>query len=71
MDLLGFQGFQLLPTLMHFGTILILRLLFCQLTFMFVVFGLSLQDSKNAKKSFPLTANHSCWDWVRRRETRT
>lgn len=33
-----------------------------------VVFALSLQDSKDAEQYFPLTANHSCWDWVRRRD---
>lgn len=41
---------------------------FCQFTFMFVMFALSLQNSKNAEQCFSLTANHSCWDWVRRRE---
>lgn len=41
---------------------------FCQLTFMSVMFACFLQNSKNAKQCFSLTANHSCWDWVRRRE---
>lgn len=31
------------------------------------MFAVSLQNSNNAKQCFPLTANHSCWDWVRRR----
>lgn len=30
------------------------------------VWFLSLQDNKNAEQYFSLTANHSCWDWVRR-----
>lgn len=63
----GFWGFDLFH-IMHFVTILWHQTTQeSQLTFVFVTFALSLQNSKNAKQCFPLTANHSCWDWVRRR----
>lgn len=35
---------------------------------MFVMFSVSSQDSKDAEQYFPLATNHSCWDWVRKRE---
>lgn len=34
----------------------------------FVIYLLSSQDSKDAEQYFPLATNHSCWDWVRKRE---